>query len=52
MTAFGDLAALVHEQHRLASGVETWRDCQLILCYRARELELREAEAPHSPNVR
>lgn len=42
MTAFEDLATLVHVQHRLASPTDDWRLCPLILCHRARRFEANE----------
>jgi hypothetical protein len=32
LSAFEDVAALVHQQHRLISCVETWRECRQLLC--------------------
>ena len=46
--AFEELAQLVHDQHRLASGVDSWRDCQHQPCYRARRLAGNTMSTPDS----
>jgi hypothetical protein len=33
--AFAAFAQTVHQQHALASGVTSWRECRLILCFKA-----------------
>jgi hypothetical protein len=45
--AFEQLASLVHQQHRLASGVESWRVCRLLLCYRAGRLLVASTADAH-----
>jgi len=37
-SAFEQLAAMIHRQHAIASGVLSWRKCDYPICFKARRL--------------
>lgn len=39
MTDFEELAQIVDDEHALSSRVESWRECQRLLCFRAQRIE-------------